>query len=172
MSKTPRYLFIVGLPISPNPLPPHCVDTQLFGGVVFPKPPRNGIMAKYPRETPKTLDKAIKNNRFRYLNSEKQPFHGMNSPRQMLKTTTFSLFFSKPAVFRKIIWLILIAMQARVKPIAHNNSGRKPVTLCCWLYRNYNTPKHEREKRTPKPLLHNHCHQGKQSRQSQTCKHC
>lgn len=74
----------------------------------------------------KTLNKVIKNSGIRYFHREKQPFHGMNCHHE-LKITTFNLFLSKMAVSRKIIWFVLIAKQTNYSPIAHNNSGRKPI---------------------------------------------
>ncbi len=63
-------VFLSPCPFSPNPLALISIDTQLFGGVVFPKSPPNDIMVKYPRETPKTLNKSINNNEIRFLHRE------------------------------------------------------------------------------------------------------
>ena len=45
----------------------------------------------------------------------------MICPRQILKTTTYNLYFSKTAVFRKIYFVIMIASPTSDKVIVHNN---------------------------------------------------
>jgi len=48
------------LPFIGNPLALIFIDRLHFGGVVFPMPPCNELIAKYHRQTQKTLNKAIK----------------------------------------------------------------------------------------------------------------
>ena len=60
MSERRAMPFYCKSPLILNHLSPIRVNTELFGGLVFPMSPPKEIIAKYPRQTQKTQIKALK----------------------------------------------------------------------------------------------------------------